>query len=499
MGRRSGVTLVWVLSTCLTFGGGLWARASQLVTDAHIQHIEGDILPAVIVNGKLRSKVTLQERMTAFKVPGLSIAFIHDGRVLWARGYGVSREGGPPVTPQTLFQAASISKIITAVGALEAVQSGNLPLDGDVNQYLKSWKIPGNSFTDQTKVSLRQLLSHTGGITVHGFAGYPSSAAVPSLTQVLDGVPPANNPAIQVDMLPGTQWRYSGGGYVIVEQLLEDVTGHRFSRYMKETVLSPLAMTHSTFDQPLAGKDRANVAVPYGPDGQAVEGGPHIYPEEAPAGLWTTPSDLARYAIGVQRSLHGKSALPLSQDMTRQMLTPSMNSWGLGPAIGGSPEHRYFWHQGANEGYRCSLIAYEDGDGAVLMTNSDNGVMLINEVLGTIAHEYAWPDFRPTTHTVAKVDPRTFDLVAGSYLIAPDFILTFTRDGNHFFSQGTHQGPVEIFPDNEHQYFSAAVGAVMSFERDSQGQPARLVLHQGNRVIMGTRLDDAEAKKQTGN
>jgi CubicO group peptidase (beta-lactamase class C family) len=459
-----------------------------------IQHVEGDILPPVMVAGEPRDKIKLIDRMAELKVPALSIAVIHNGRIEWARGYGVRNTSGARVTPDTLFQAASISKTITALATLRIAESGKLDLDKDVNFYLKSWKVPANTFTDQTKVTLRELLSHTAGLTVHGFAGYASSAPLPTLLQVLDGTPPANSPAIKVDSVPGTRWRYSGGGYVVIQQLLEDVTGQPFAKLVKDTVLIPIGMNHSTFDQPLPDRLLAGAAMPFDSNGKPLEGGPHSYPERAPAGLWTTPSDLARYALEVQKSLAGHSKRVLSQQMTQQMLTPGMNNWGLGPNTGGKAPHQYFEHGGANAGYQCELIAFEDGDGAVLMTNSDNGNMLISEVVGTIAHEYAWPDLQPTTHTIAKIDPKSFDLLVGSYRFGSGFILTFTREGDRYLSQATHQGQIDIYPENERQYFAKAVGAQMTFQTDAEGRGKGLTLHQGNRDMQAQRLDDAAGK-----
>jgi len=343
---------------------------------------------------RIQNGVKLADRMVALHVPGVSIAVIHEGKIEWARGFGVTRLGGPPVTPDTLFQAASISKPVAAMAVLRLVQSGKLDLDTDVNQYLKTWKIPDNSFTGKTKVTLRELLTHTAGLTVHGFAGYASDAALPTLIQVLNGEKPANSEPIVVDTEPGTIWRYSGGGYVVAQQLLQDVTGQPFPKLMQDTVLEPIGMTRSTYEQPLPANRLAEVAIPYRQDGKPVPGGQHVYPEMAPAGLWTTPSDLARYAIEVQKSLHGESNRVLSAAMVRQMLTPRLNHQGLGPGVGGDAQHPYFTHGGANEGYRCNLVAYNDGDGVVIMTNGDNGGQLASEMLHSVAREYGWPDFR---------------------------------------------------------------------------------------------------------
>ena len=163
---------------------------------------------------------------------------------------------------------------------------------------------------------------------------------------------------------------------------------------MQESVLAPIGMTRSTFEQPMPASRLKEVATPYDSEGRAVPGGPHVYPEMAPAGLWTTPSDLALYATEVQKALAGKSAV-LSAAMARQMLIP--NGQGLGPQTGGRKENLYFAHSGSNEGYKCYFVAYNNGDGAVIMTNGNNGARLANDIVRTIAYEYKWPDFQGNT------------------------------------------------------------------------------------------------------
>lgn len=335
----SSSTLIRRLSDallCAIMLGTLTAQTPAAL-EQRIQRIQNELLPAVLVKGDPPATTKLADRMAALHVPGVSIAVIHDGKIEWARGFGNASIGGPPVTPDTLFQAASISKPVAALAVLRLVQSGKLNLDTDVNQYLKTWKVPSNPLTDRTKVTLRELLTHTAGLTVHGFAGYASDAPLPTLVQVLNGEKPANSAPILVDTEPGTIWRYSGGGYVIAQQLLQDVTGEPFAKLMHDTVLEPMGMTKSTYEQPLPRNRLAEVAMPYRNNGQPVPGGPHVYPEMAPAGLWTTPSDLARYAIEVQRSLAGTSNRVLSTATVRQMLTPGLNHQGLDQDLAETP------------------------------------------------------------------------------------------------------------------------------------------------------------------
>jgi CubicO group peptidase (beta-lactamase class C family) len=488
-----GLVVVAILST---INLGVLTAQAPVEVEQRIRHIQDALLPAVLIKGEPPVSTKLADRMAASHVPGVSIAVIHNGEIEWARGFGVTRVGGPAVTPNTLFQAASISKPVTAMAVLHLVGSGKLDLDKDVNQYLKTWKIPPNKFTETTKVTLRELLTHTAGMTVHGFPGYASDSALPTVVQVLNGEKPANTPAILVDTIPGTDWRYSGGGFVVTQVLLQDVTGKTFPTLMHDLVLGPIGMSRSTYEQPLPQNRMAEAAMPYQQDGQPVPGGPHIYPEMAPAGLWTTPSDLARYAIEVQKVLANKSNGVLSIAMVREMLKPGKNQWGLGIGTGGSAEHPYFTHGGANEGFQCNLVAYNVGDGAVIMTNSDSGGQLAAELLRTIAHEYSWPDFAPHERKEITVSSDILARYVGVYAMAPGVTMTITIADGQLISQMSRQGKVPLFAESERTFFPKVVDAEIEFSQDdTKGPVSQLILHQNGRDMIAKRLDDAEAKK----
>lgn len=377
--------------------------------EQHIQRIVNGLRPA----GASGSPMRLVDRMNELHVPGVSIAVIHGG-VIHARGFGAATIGGPPVTPETLFQAASISKPVTAVAALALVQAGKLDLDSDVNLSLKNWKIPVNSFTDQSKVTLRRLLNHSAGITVPYFPGYPAGAPIPSLGDVFNGAPvwcralarfglsarfalcpPANTAPVVVAHEPGTRFAYSGGGYTIVQQLLVDVTDKPFPKLLEDVVLKPFGMTHSSFLQPLPKNDAQTAATPYRATGAPVPGGPHTYPELAAAGLWTTPTDIAHFALGLLDAWTGRDTSVLSKATAIRMLTPGLGDYGLGLIVRGASPHRRFLHRGVNDGFVSSMIVFENGDGAVIMTNGDRGEELISEIMRSVAAEYDWPEDQP--------------------------------------------------------------------------------------------------------
>ena len=456
--------------------------AAPSAIEQHIQGVTSGLIGGIVIKGDEHATHNLADRMKELNVPGVSIAVLHEGKLEWARGFGARSIGGEPINPDTLFQAASISKPISAMAALHLVQQGKLALDTDVNTYLTSWKFPSDPVTAGKPITLRELLTHTAGTTVHGFPGYSSTEPVPTLVQVLNGEKPANTPPIKSEAPPGDHWQYSGGGFTIMQQMLIDVAKEPYPKLLYDSVLAPIGMTHSTYEQPLPVALRDNASTPYRGDGKPVEGGAHTYPEMAAAGLWTTPADLLRYAVEVQKSLQGKANDVLSQDMTRQMLTPGKGHWGLGLEIGGSDGNPYFSHGGANEGFRCIFVAYEKtGEGAAVMTNGDAGGLLGDEIMHSIAAEYHWPDFHPTVRSVVPVDPKILAEYAGTYELMKNFDLVVTLENGQLITQATGQGKVPIYAESETKFFPTVVPADIEFIKDAQGNVTSLVLHQGGR------------------
>jgi len=355
--------------------------------------VESALLSTVTTRGEPVARPSLADRMAELGVPGVSVAVLVDGEIAWARGYGLADvESGRPVTPNTLFQAASISKPVAALAALRLVESGRVDLDGDVNAHLTSWRVPGNEFTEGAPVTLRGLLTHRAGLTVWGFPGYGPDEGAPDGPGVLDGR--GNTDPVRVYKAPGESWRYSGGGYTVMQQLVADVHGAPFATVMREEVLDPIGMSRSTYEQPIPPGRQDDIATGYRADGERVPGGWHAYPEQAAAGLWTTPSELALYAREMQRAWRGESDLVLGEALAREMLTPDADDWGLGPAI--SEDGERFRHGGSNQGFRCTFAAYIEGDdGVFVMTNSDSGGELAAEIAITVAHAYGWSGPRP--------------------------------------------------------------------------------------------------------
>ena len=394
--------------------GSIWAQSDAAAQK--INAVENGLGPAFSVSGKPYHFRTIRSEMSRLHIPGVSVAVIHDGKVEWAKGYGVTHDGGRPVTSETIFQAGSISKPIAALASLRLVEQGKLSLDADVNQYLRDWKVPSNEFTQHAAVTVRELLSHTAGISVHGFNGYSAGDSVPTLRQVLDGARPANSPPIRVIAAPGSAWAYSGGGYVVLQQLLMDVTGRPFPSLMERLVLSPIGMSRSRFDQPLPTALRDDAASPHDAAGKSIPGGAHTYPEMAAAGLWTTPTDLARYIIAVQHARDGVTTGILSLPMAKQMLASVLSDYGLGVELGGGPGHQFFSKGGDTHGFVSYLAAYSTrGDGAVVMTNGDQGAEITREIVRSIARAYGWPDFQSVQFTPVTLGDQARREMVGTY------------------------------------------------------------------------------------
>jgi CubicO group peptidase (beta-lactamase class C family) len=418
-------------------------KKEDLLADK-IQKVETGLINPVYLEGD--STWTIGERMKRYHVPGVSIAVINDGKIEWEKSYGVmDEETKEPVTNETLFQAGSISKPVAAYGALKIVEEGKIDLNENVNTYLKTWHLPDNEFTKTKKVALKHLLSHTGGLTVHGFLGYSPDLPVPTLVQVLDGTPPANSPPIRVDKVPEESFRYSGGGYTVMQQMLIDTEGKPFPEILKTKVLSPLGMTHSTYEQPLPPEELKKAATGYLPNGAMTKGKRHTYPEMAAAGLWTTAGDLARFAVNLQHTLQNNNGDVLSKAMTEKMVTPFVSEGnGLGLFIDKRKDDTYVGHGGWDEGFSSQMTVHRDkGYGVVVLTNS-NHPEFIDELIRAVARAYDWSNYVPVYKT-QPLNEATMDKVIGRYQNGPDDVLIIYKEGNRLLYKDLFIQPMELF------------------------------------------------------
>jgi CubicO group peptidase (beta-lactamase class C family) len=428
--------------------------------------------------------------MGRFGVPAVSMAVVAGGSVAGARAWGVrDSESGEAATPQTLFQAGSISKPVAAMCALRLVAGGGLELEADVNELLQSWKVPANPEW-QPRVTVRQLLGHTAGLTVHGFPGYPRGEDAPSLVGVLDGE--GNTPPVRVSTIPGLQFSYSGGGYCVLQQLLIDVTGRLFPDLARELVLDPFGMADSTYEEPLPEHLWSRAASGHRQGGAPVAGTWHVYPEMAAGGLWTTPTDLARFLVAIQQAATGVSGALLPRELTDAMLTPQAPnvSYGLGLQLEGEGDSIQFGHGGDDQGFNAWAGAYAElGLGAVVMTNSDAGWILLGPVRDAIARAYGWPGTWPPGAETGqpRLEP---DAYAGVYRLDDGRAIAVERSTTGLRLVPPNQDAIELYPVGGDEWFARAAKAKVVFAPDQDGTPERLVLSQDAEYV-----EDVEARR----
>ncbi len=470
--------------------------------------IVDELRPRVRIAGRPDPSFSLAERMERHRVPGVSLAVIDDHRIVWARGFGTREVGsGQPVDTATLFLAGSISKPVFATGALRLVETGQLTLDADVNRSLESWKVPETRHTRDRPVTLRHLLSHTGGLTVHGFPGYDVDAQLPTVPEILDGAPPANTEPVRSDTVPGARFTYSGGGYTVAQLVATDVTGEPFPDLMRRLVLEPAGMVHSTFRNPPPASRARRAAAGHERWDTPVEGRYHVYPEMAAAGLWTTATDLARWAIAVSRAYRGEDGL-LSPETAREMLSRQVQvgedagvgeaAWGLGPALAGRGDSLSFRHGGRDEGFVATLSMWPaTGRGLVVLTNGTSGALL-GEIRRAFASLYGLPGPERIEKRLAPADSVTLAGLAGRYEgtgRVSGLTAEVRREGDALWVEAPGLVRGRLFPEGRDVFFDRSTGTAWRFVRpggEPEGAATRLEVlpHGGDRPWVAERATE---------
>lgn len=460
-GRRESLMrfIFWIMSATLV--APIPASANECTSDLRIQRAENGLLPRVSLKENLGHTASITQRMRELGIPGAGIAVIDEGKVVCARAYGLSDiVEKTPATTETLFQAGSISKPVAALGALRLVKEGKLSLDANVNSKLKTWRVPDNEFTGAEKVTLRRLLSHTAGLTVHGFPGYAVGSQIPTVMQVLNGEPPANTLPVRVDVRPGSTYRYSGGGYTVMQLLMADVSNESFESFMQSKVLDVLGMKSSTYAQNPPAALAGRRASGHRPDGERIAGKLHVYPEMAAAGLWTTPADLSRYLIYVQAAVRGDTGPLLDPSLAKELVERQNGGHGLGPEIYEIGEFSRFGHNGVDEGFEAAMVAYvAQGKGLVIMVNTNGAFMFFDEIKGSVARAYGWPEFPARLQLAAeRFSESALKRVPGKYRISPTITAVVSAREGRLFFETPDDGEVEIFAKNAVELFSPALG-----------------------------------------
>jgi len=439
-------------------------------------------------------ELTLPELMERFNAPGVSVAVIVDFKIHWAKGYGIADvETGAPVDTETMFQAASISKPVAAMAVLRAVQDGLFTLDDDINDILKSWRLDGGEFTRDRPVTPRGLTSHTSGLgDGFGFPGYDPSDPIPTVVQIFEGQEPSNVGALFMERPPMTLMEYSGGGATLMQQALADARGKPFAEIMRDDVLRPIGMANSSYQQPISPEHDRNAARAHSGEGTSRGAKWHIYPEMAAAGLWTTPSDLARFALEVQLSAIGQSNRVLSRTMVQEMLSPvGVGNFAVGFTVSKIGQGWYFSHGGSNWGFRATLLAHKiKGYGLAIMTNADQGGAVASELSRRIQMAYEWDSFAdpaprgyrpPVERTEIDVAEEILETYVGEYELSPEMSLVVTLEDGQLHLKVTGQGKTPLFAEAEDKFFLRVVNAQISFTKDESGEVTGLILHQGGR------------------
>ena len=462
--------ILLLLAIALPLGWLTAQTAYPKEVEEQIKQFENSLSGRVQIKGKENSNIA--DRMAHYKVMGMSIAVVHDYKVVWAKGYGWADEKEKrPVTTATLFEPGSISKSLNAVGILKLVQDKKLDLHTDINTYLTSWKFPYDEVSMGKKITLAHLLSHSAGLNVHGFPGYDLMEKIPTVPQVLDGQPPANTPAVRSQFEPGLRFQYSGGGTTISQLLLTDVTHQPYDQFMYENVLKPIGMVNSFYTQPPAMDKRSMCATGYHGNGNEVPHKFHVYPEQGAAGLWMTPSDLCQYIIETQLAYEGKSSKVLNQEMTKLRLTPyNDESSALGVFIDNRDGALYFQHSAGNEGFCGQYYAsLEGGDGVAFFLNTDE-YGLIPEVLNSVASVYDWKGFYgPITKKVVKVSDKILQTYVGVYMVQKNTFVNIMKrkDGYYQFADGNYY---KMYFTNKTDYFNMEVETEKHFVTDASGK-----------------------------
>ena len=461
-----------------------WAAAPAI--DERLARIERDLRPPISLEGGERW--TLAERMTHYGVPGVSIAIIDDGRIVATRAYGLAdRKTGARMRTDTPMQAASISKSVSAFAAMRMVERGQLRLDAPVNALLKSWRIPETDATRARPITLAHLLSHTGGLGVHGFLGYEAGQPLPSIVQILDGQAPANSAAVRVEQAPELGFRYSGGGYTVAQLLMSEVAGRPFPALMRREVLKPVGMRDSTFDYPLPARNMKRAAAGVLSDGKDVAGKRKVHPESAAAGLWTTPADLARFAIEVQKAANGESRLLGRGTAERMLRDPGPDHYALGFGIVHENGAAYFGHDGWNDGFSSHLLANREGDGVVIMINA-NQPALMQELRRAVAFEFGWPGYR-TEQRVALAAAQLADLPARYPYNAEQYIALKSAGDDLSFEYGG-EAPLLLTPVGRGRFVAIDTGLTIELGRDAAGIGQLSFVHADGRREPHARLAD---------
>ncbi len=446
---------IFAFSSIILFTGSLFGQTNKITP------VENNLTETkdIIFADSIIPKFNILDRMKFYKVPSVSIALINNGKIEWVKAYGYADiEGKRLANTNTLYQVASISKSVNSLGIMRLVKNGKLSFSKDIRSYLKTWKFPDNEFSEGKTITLKNLLSHTAGLSVHGFVGYATTDTIPTINQILDGKRPANNEPVIPIFPPSKHFEYSGGGSTVIRKILDDNISNNYDSLMQVLVLKPLKMNNSTFSQPLKPQYK-NYAYAYDKNMQLLKGNYYIYPEQSAGGLWATATDIAKFVLDIQNSLNGNKTAILDKNATVEMLTPVLNNYALGFGIDEKGGEKYFWHEGESYGFQSIYYgSFSIGKGVVILTNSypANGKPLVYEILHSVASVYHWKDFyKPIVKKLVNVPDTLLDKYVGDYYSEnPQMKISIIKKNNSL--ELTARRPEGMFAIGQNTFYLAS-------------------------------------------
>jgi CubicO group peptidase (beta-lactamase class C family) len=454
----------------------------KALTQKRIRAAERGLMRTVYLKGMRPEKLALADRLSFYRVPGISLAVIDKRAVEWTRAFGLKdAQSDQALTPETAGQAGALAQWVASTAVFRLAQDGRLGLDDEVRRHLKAWSFPAEAGAEAAGLTIRQLLTHSAGLSDQLLSGYREEEPRPTLVQMLDGAPPARNGPLWVAPRGGkiSRARYAEAGYVVLERLLEDATGKTFDRLAQELVIDPLGLKNSTFAQPLPEDLEGGAASGHIREGLPVAGRWEVLPGRAASGLWTTPTDFAAFLVDLLRSATAGEGKLLSAASARELLSTQVESFGFGFLAEGKGEDVLFKVRGKTRGFSAFAVLYPArSQGAVLMANSDNGPFLMEEVLSALAEAYAWPHFHPEEKPVLRLAPETYESFVGRYEVNPAYVLDVRWEDYYLVIQPTGQAATKFYAEGQSLFYSTDPYVRIQFHKDKDGRVTGLVLWQ---------------------
>ncbi len=435
---------------------------------AQIERIEKNLVPVHYLKG-IDHKKSIPQLMQEDNIAGVSIAFIDKGKVSWQKTYGYSNlADSTKVTPNTVFNGASLSKPVTAMAALNLVEQGVLTLNEDVNNYLEGWKVPENEFTEQEKVTLKRLIGHTAGLERYVQSSFFPNEEFPTIDQMLAGEKPSVDPAVSVVSVPGQKQVYSNPGYSVIEKLIEDVTDKEFNEAITELIFEPCDMTHSSFEQPVPKHLSQQMATGYS---NTLEPYPYkLFPFKAAGGIWTTPTDLAKFLTTVLEDHHSGANVILSKRMTDSIFTKTPTRLGFAKIYNDESQDILFEHWGSNSGFTCYMVtSLNNKQGVVIMTNSDNGMSLMSYIARAVATANNWDFLQPKVFDRIAMDEVEMNKFTGKFKGGNEVLGFEVVEGAlHFLSET--DATLKLVPIAENKFIQPDNNTLYEFLKNKEGE-----------------------------